>query len=323
MDKKHAIAGQEYFNPQFEEFSFNKLLNTGNSDSTFIDQSVLILKQRSGPSIRNTETKSPVDPYDVIEIIQIDRNSQGQIYTAQDLNTSLHLAVSHAIAEEIVHRIRFFYGHDLSSVNIEPKHIRIRSNENHLNENGDGIFVLNNDSSESESTTSGKKSLRTIKNLFRSVCNKGLFDKMNFSGKKRANNDEHDAHGDAPVLHFGFTNSNCRANPANRTSTVGSVGPSVISSGFDNLSDDCLKALVKLISTAEDMCPEGKDTFHIPDTNTYRKKYRRRLNEAFKVNFDTEGNPTGSYFISCEGFTIIIPLVLSAHRDFLNDFIKG
>jgi len=295
----------------------------GNSNSVFKDQSVLILKQRPGPSIRNTETRSQVDPYDIIEIIQIDRNPKGQIYTASDLNTSLHLAVSHDIAEEIVHRLRFFYGHEsfvTTNDNLQhPKHIRIKSSDKNYGQEGDGIFVLN-DSAESQSKSS---SIRSIKNLFQTVCNKGLFAKMNFAERKRGKSNNDSAHGDAPVLHFGFTNSNCRANPANRTSTVGSVGPSQISSGFEGLSDNCLKSVVKLISTAEDMCPGGKKLFQIPENNVYRKEYRRQLNEAFKVSFDTEGNPVGSFFISCEGFTIIIPLILSAHRDFLNDFING
>jgi hypothetical protein len=249
-----------------------------------------------------------VDPYDVNCIIQINRNKNGQIYTACDLNTSCHLAVSHQVADEIIHRIHFFFG------NSEPKLIWIPCTENY---HDDEIFVQN-----VEDLNSG--SPLKIKQLFESTCEKGLFSKVKFAEKKRGQTGHDDSvHGDAPVLHFGFTSSNCRANPANRTSTVGSVGPSQISSGFDGLSKDCLSSIVKLISTAEEMCPEGHDIFTISDDNVYRKEYRRQLNEAFNVKYNDKGEPIGNFYMTCEGFTVIIPLVLSAHRDFLNDFIRG
>lgn len=306
---------REYLHSEYKSASLDKLFEIGNSNSSFTDQAVLILKQEPGPSISNTDTKSPVDPYDIIQIIQIDRNSKGQIYTACDLNTSLHLAVSHKVAEEIVHRIKFFFGND------GPEFIRITSQEI-SSEDDYGIFVINHSPGQTNSQNNNK--IRTIKNLFEDVCQKGLFGKTNFSERSRSNKKNGDAdgaHGNSPVLHFGYTTSDCRKNPANRTSTVGSIGPSEISSGIEGLSAGCRKALLKLISTAEKMCPEGP--FNIPEGNVYRKEYRHELNKAFGVNFDEDGNLIGEHIITCEGFTIIIPLVLSAHRDFLNDFING
>ena len=279
---------------------------------------MLILHQGRGPSWKNTQFRPTVDPYEVDRIIRIDRNPNGQIYIAPDLNTSCHLAVSKEVADEIAHRIQFFYG--TNPVMPEVTHIHPSMSYDNFEENG--IFVQN-----SKSTTSRNGKMVTvdhsaIEKLFQSVCDQGIFGDLKFTEKQRSNEEN----GESPVLHFGYSKSNCSQYPSLRTTSFGHVAAAPILSGINGMSSTCKRALLKLISTAELMCPKGHQTFILEEENSYRIEYRTELNELFGVSMNkATGLPNNKKdpYITCEGFTIIIPLILACHRDFLNDFING
>ena len=279
---------------------------------------MLILHQPRGPSWKKTPNRPTVDPFDVDQIIQIDRNPSGQIYVAPDLNTSCHLAASKEVAAEIAHRIHYFHGESPT----RPELVHVSPDKQYNNFEDKGIFVQN---AGSYVERNGRKEMvghYPVKFWFERACCKGLFRNMKFTEKKRSSEEE----GESPVLHFGYSKSNCNQYPALRRTQYGHVAAAPIMSGMDGLSDGCKEALLHLISAAELMCPEGHETFIVEDENTYRIDYRTQFNESLGASMDKNtGYPTNAKmpFITCEGFTIIIPLILSCHRDLLNDFLKG
>lgn len=279
---------------------------------------MLILHQPRGPSWKKTPYRPTVDPFDVDQIIQIDRNPAGQIYIAPDLNTSCHLAASKEVAAEIVHRIKYFYG----NITYRPKLVHVSPDKNYNNFEDQRIFVEN---AKSYTIRNGRKELVNhgmINYWFGRACKNGLFRNADFTEKKRASEEA----GKSPVLHFGYSKSNCNQYPALRTTQFGHVSAAPITSGMDGMSDACKECLLNLISTAELMCPEGHETFIMEDENQYRIEYRTKFNQQFGATMNEKtGYPTNKRmpFITCEGFTIIIPLILACHRDLLNDFLKS
>jgi hypothetical protein len=307
------IAGVEFKHQEFVDKSLEDLISIGNKGSIYQDQAVLILHQVGGPSWKKTPYRPSVDPYEVDRIIQIDRNPSGQIYIAPDLNTSCHLAASKDVSSEIAHRIKFFYGPCPQS----PVHTHVSCDTNYNEFLDEGIFVHNVDSS--DNTGSNRDG---IQKLFSRVCDHGIFSNLKFTEKQRSSGEI----GESPVLHFGFSKSNCNQYPGLRTTQFGHVSAAPIMSGINKISEECKGAILKLINAAELMCPEGHNTFLVENENEYRIQYRVNLNKSFGTNLDPQtGVPfdDGEPFMTCEGFTIIIPLILTAHRDFLNDFIKG
>lgn len=290
----------------------------GNKDSTFENQAMLILHQGRGPSWKKTPSRPTVDPYEVDRIIRIDRNPNGQIYIAPDLNTSCHLAASKEVAEEIVHRIQFFYGTNP----VLPEVVHITPSMSYDNFEESGIFVQNSKSTVSRNGKTDTIDHSSISKLFQGICTEGIFGGLKFTEKHRSNEEN----GESPVLHFGYSKSNCSQYPSLRTTGWGHVAAAPILSGIDGMSEKCKTALLKLISAAELMCPKGHQTFILEEENSYRIDYRTELNELFGVSMNkATGFPKNNKdpYITCEGFTIIIPLILACHRDFLNDFING
>lgn len=312
---------------RFKELSLEELITLGNENAPFDSQCLLILHQKRGKSWSTTPWRPMVDPYLVEHIFQFDRNAEnGQLYTAPDLNTSCHLAASHDVASEIQFRVRYFFGpSDANSldgddtIQLFPPITRVMSNTNVCDMRSFdqwGIFVHNVDSQ----TSDGRNPLSYVREQLEDACRHGLMSAMKFTETRRSGSSKH---GSSPVFHAGFSKSNCWEYPNSRCTQFGHVAATLVDSS-KHLSEGCKKSLLRLIDHATLSCPKGHDTFFISTDDSFRVEYRAQLNEQFGSVIDrSTARANSGPFISCEGFTVIIPLILSAHRDYLNDFLKG
>ena len=317
----------EYLYKEYSEMSLEDLIRLGNKSSSFDDQCILILHQEGGSSWSKTNWRATVDPYLIKNVYQYDRNPQfGQVYTAPDLNTSCHLAASKSVAEEIYFRLCYFHGPINSQGKESNNHVthpmllHVQKDQNlreqSLFENSK-VFVWNVDEK-----IGNNKPLVSIQSQFCSACQHGLMKEMSFTEERRSGGTEN-PHGTSPVLHAGFSKSNCRAYAQSRCTQFGHVNATMIDT-MKRLSAECRESLLQIIDMATMLCPHGHDTFSISSDDTFRLKYRSEFNAEFGVKIDLDtGQPVEGPYLSCEGFTVIIPLVLGAHRDSLNDFLKG
>ena len=118
-------------------------------------------------------------------------------------------------------------------------------------------------------------------------------------------------------MSFGYTQTNANIYCQNRVTDTGATGP-----GLTNISCDLPQTikdeLVKAMDAAIRCSPKQYMEYDIDQIDPVRSRYRKSLNVAMGVEYDKNGKPL-SCEIKCEAFTIIIPLVLSAHRDVMND----
>ena len=142
----------------------------------------------------------------------------------------------------------------------------------------------------------------------------GLLKNIEFTEKKRG------ATKKSPVMSFGWSQTNANQYSENRQTDTGATGPGLTNISID-LDPTIKEQLVKVMDVAMKSTPKGDNEYDIGPADSERAKYRRQFNECMGVNYDEHGKAI-SCEIKCEAFTIIIPLVLSAHRDVMNDDLK-
>ena len=310
--------GIHYLHECCKELSLQELILNRNSNvQSYEDQVVLVLYQ-SG-IYHKSPTRPIVDPYLLHKIATIQRNSFGQIYLVHDLQSSLHFAVPKVVAEVIWFRISYFFGKTSIGKNIFPPMMHMTNEKNHMSPDH-RMMVINNDE-----PNAGGDTIKECSAYLETACKEGLLDDIQFTEKSRG------GEASSPVMQFGWTQTDCNQYADNRINSVGSVGPFVCTNDSKNLSSKCKEALVKCIDTALKSCPKAHETF-----STNNNDFRRELCDKFNLSLDFEYRkdkkkkrkrkskkesdkvPT-ALRITCEAFTIIIPLTLSAHGDIMND----
>ena len=256
-----------------------------------------------------------LDPYLLHGIMAIERNPSGQIYLVHDLQSSLLFAVPKQIAEEIAFRIKYFFGKDDNGDDIFPDMEDLTNVDNHTSQDKQ-MMVINKE------VNSISDPIQKCSKLLETGCKEGLLDHIQFAGKLRG------GEASSPAMQFGWTQADCNQYSDNSIYSVRSIGPFVCSSDCNNLSVKCKSALIECIDTALRSCPKAHETFCTGDDITrgdycerfnvsLNSKYCRQLNKNHKKK--KSKNLPSKIRITCEAFTIIIPLVLSPHRDVMNN----
>ena len=143
----------------------------------------------------------------------------------------------------------------------------------------------------------------------------GLLKNIEFTKKKRGGSKK------SPVVSFGWSQTNANLYSENRQTDTGATGPGLTNISLLTLEPKIKEQLVKAMDVAMKSMPKGDNEYDIGPDDSESAKYRRQFNDFMGVNYDEHRKPT-SCEIKCEAFTIIIPLVLSAHRDVMNDDLK-
>ena len=303
-----------------KEYSLADLFAYRSNDVTSYENQVVVILYQTG-KYQKSGNRPVLDPYLLHGITAIQRNPSGQIYLVHDLQSSLHFAVPKQVAEEIAFRIKYFFGKDDNGDDIFPDMEDLTNGDN-FTSSDKRMMVINKE------VNSISDPIQKCSKLLETACEEGLLDHIQFSEKSRG------GEASSPVMQFGWTQTDCNQYSENRINSVGSIGPFVCSSDCNNLSVECKSALIECIDTALRSCPKAHETFCTGNDETrgaYRErfnvsldlKYRRQRvknnkNPKKKRNRTYEKSPS-EIRITCEAFTIIIPLVLSPHRDVMND----
>ena len=249
----------------------------------------------------------------------IERNEYAQVYEVKNLQSSLHMSVTSAVAQEISFRIHFFFGRNgIESPFITKVHVP-KSTPLYRCEKT-GVFVRNASAplSRKESINQDDNDLSEIHTVVKSAIANGLFKPLKAPLKSK----DCDHFTRPPSINGGFTTSDPNRYPTSRKSDTMSVSPFLIKKDMNALSPECRDKIREAFHLGLGVCPNKHNTFSIDENNDYRKELVKQLNEYMGAEYDEDGHPIGAW-MSCEAFTILIPLVLSAHRDTLNDRSKG
>ena len=173
------------------------------------------------------------------------------------------------------------------------------------------VFILN-DSSNPED--------RKLKNfsdlLSKAVADHGLLNGiklcLNISKRK------------SPSLNFGWTKTNANTYKYTLYNVFGNVEPSFVRTYFDKLSHKSRALLILAIQEGIKICLEKESTFHIASGDNKRhEQFSHDWYESLKRYYEKHNIDDALPQLPFEAFTILIPLLLGAHHDVLNNYLKG
>ena len=277
----------------------------------FSDKVLLVLDQKRNYS--NSKNQPVLNPYLVRNIIIIERNKHGQVYEVKNLQSSLHMSVTLDVAKEISFRIRMFFEQDGKCDKYIPT-IHVRSSQTEFHCKQSGVFVRNASSPlENISDTNERDhDLSQIHKCISSSIKEGLFHNMKAPTHLATGVDRPSS------INGGYSVTNCHEYPNNRKTDNMNVRPFLINKHLSTLNKACKIAILQAIDFGLKICPDKHKTFSFDPSNESRQELIDNLNMELGAEYDEKGKPIGAW-ISCEAFTIIIPFVLAAHRDLLND----
>ena len=110
-----------YKNPEYSNMSLHDLIQLCRDDTTrttpFEDLVMVALMERGRHT--NVRCRPYIDPYDIYQIVIIERNRMQQIYKLPNLQSSVHFSVPLDVATEIAHRIKMFHGSNGNAVKLK------------------------------------------------------------------------------------------------------------------------------------------------------------------------------------------------------------
>ena len=156
--------------------------------------------------------------------------------------------------------------------------------------------------------------LKDTRKYIQNAIDFGLLKYFSFSEKKRGKGKS------SPVMSFGYTQTNCKQYSHNRKTDSGATGPGLTNITTD-LPENIRDEIIKAMNAAIKCTPRQDKEYDLGDGSSERENFRKNLNIELGVKYNKKGEPI-SLEVKCEAFTIIIPLVLSSHRDVMNDALK-
>ena len=289
-----------------------KLCHDVVSKSEFHRMHMIAFLQEKDSSCSSTAI---VDPIALYKVVSIQRNTGGQIYTLPNLHSSLHFSVHEDVAQEIIFRLQFLRGSDNP---LDSKYIK--SNTNFHEEE---CYVFNRNAEFFGGYDACSESFPNPDTLFDEItsqakisCQEGLLQKLNLST---------DPTRKSPSFSFGWTKSDPKKYGGSRCNGAGNVQSTLSRAAIDHLSIKGRRALLKAYDIGIKACPDGHDTFTIPQDHKKRFEQRQELNKKlFNIKWkDHLHSPSANQpFLSCEAMTVLIPTILGNHKDVLNDPTK-
>ncbi len=166
--------------------------------------------------------------------------------------------------------------------------------------------------------------LMLIKNQFKKVLDHGLLRHLKCSEKRRSGTKSKKK---SPVLHTGFTTTNCREYRTHRTTQVGHIHPSLISSYLDNASSECMQELGKAIAMQNCLFSESPDCFGLCNASinesSAQEEMRRRYCSFFKLDKLSQNSENYCNLVRNTATTSLINDHIDYHVDEMNDSSDG
>ena len=276
------------------------------SSSNFDKQALTVLFQDE----HHLSSSVLVEPKHITDLVGIQRSTRGQIYYVHSLEKSLHFSLRN---ERFNSLVNLNYG---SQKNIPYLFI---DNGMNYNDNAFGVSVINKD--DELSGTPIKFCTDCIIEMFRH----GLASAFTHNEKKRGHTSEVTSSTNnkegakfIPTISLGFTTLVTQEYKNSRYSICGNVRPFLRDGNIPILARP---HLLRLVKKALEECPidDCFDIENLSESSIYKDLRKDMIGEFEKVL----GGHSYSGDFRVEGIAILIPSVISHHRDLMNCMLPG
>ena len=283
--------------------SLHELLAVSSDYVSFANQIFVVLRQ-----VTKSSAKAPIpDVNNIVEIIGIARNKDLSGYSLSRLDISRHMTMSFA---------QFFF---VSSRIIEAQNLGqkalvtfVPSTTNFYSSRDKRTIVINSVLHETD------HDLISVRDQFVDAINHGLFGCLRCNEGYRSGRAKK-----SPVLHTGYTMSNCGEYKNNRQNQMGGTNPSLITSYMDNASIACKQSYGKGIAMLNCLFQQSPDAFGVGnprvDEQGLIEDMLKKYKEFFAIDKLEHNSSEFSAYIRNSASTALFNTHIDDHLDTLND----
>lgn len=261
------------------------------------DQVFVILKQTK----HTASSSDKVDASKITEVVGIAQNQRMNAYMSSRLDICLHFMTSF---------VHFYF-----------ICFRLVSDQLHENNRRASITFVSDTTEFFESVSKdlmvwnmveGKESplLDHLLVQYEHAFSAGLLLSMSPDEKKRTSR--------APVLHTGFTMSNCSEYRSNECTQFGHTVPSLIKSYTDKMSDACRKSYAKAVSMSNALFEQSPCCFKSLQSSPM-KKMTKQYQTSFGLDPSLKEDEIYTKYLRNHGTSAFFKSEVKKHRDKLND----
>ena len=239
----------------------DELVNLSSDNVPFDRQVLVILRQTK----KSSSSSAFPDHEEIYEVIGIARNSIMNAYCVSRLDICLHFSASFAQFFIICMRLIEMQGSNQATITYIPSNLHTYCSEdsrtmvmNHV----DGVENLQ---------------LKETSEHLESAMRCGLLKWMRCTEKGRSGTSSRMS---SPVIHTGFTNSNCAEYSSHRQSQIGHVNPSLVQSYLQHSSTQCKQEYGKAVALLNCLFSESPDAFGIGKLDS-KSSYVSKMNDEY------------------------------------------
>jgi len=285
----------------------DELVEMSSSDVPFDKQVLVVLRQN-----RKSTNYSPFPDYEnITEVVGIARNTSMNAYCISRLDINLHFSASFAQFFMICKRIIELQGSSQAGITFIPS-----SMESYCS--SDSKTIVFNDVPNLENIM-----LNEVRDQMYLALDNGLLQCLRCSDSGRSGKSEKK---NSPVIHTGFTNSNCGVYSSHRHSQMGHVDPSLIKSYLQDASLLCKQQYGKAIALQNSVFSQSPDVFGVGKTNNvgnYAAGIHRKYCEYFGLNELRQDSEEYCELLKNTATTALFNNHIDHHVDSLNDPSEG
>lgn len=286
----------------------DELLELSASNVPFEKQVMLVLKQTQ----KSKSNSGIVDVGKIVEVFACCRNKNMSGYCVSRLDICLHLSASFAQFYFICRRIFEAQQSKKATITYIPsscyKYISPDSR----------TIVMN------WVETDPNPDLLAVRNEFETCVKNGLLSCLKCNEKSRSGKSSNK---NSPVLHTGFSTSNCGDYSTHRSTQLGHITPSLIRSYLEDANDSCRQSLGKGIAMQNYLFRESPDCFGISEEmvepSPANLEMQREYSNFFALDkLECHGDQFAN-LIRNKANTCLINNHIDCHYDSLNDPSDG
>ena len=292
---------------QLSEMRLDQLIDFSSEHVPFDKQVLVILRQNT----KSTGSCPSPDHNRIFEVIGIARNSDMNAYCTSRLDICLHLSCSFAQFYLICHRLTDMQTGREATITFIPSLKPSFSSR-------DGKTVVFN-------ATPGVKNvgLEELRVQMECCLSQGLLSNLKCNEGSRSSNTSKKK---SPVLHTGFTTSNCADYSSHRQTQIGHTNPSLIASYFEDASDVCRQEYGKAIAIQNCLFKDSPDAFGLKNMHPLSPSLSRMQKEYcsfFRLDELKEHSKIYCKLLRNTATTALVNNHINKHYDKLNDTADG
>ena len=286
----------------------DELISLSSESVPFARQVFVVLKQKA-----KSKANAPFpDIQSIYEIFASSRNDDVNGYSHSLLDVCIHFSASFPQFYLICEMISMSSDHQGIPITFVPS-----TCPKYVSPDKKSIVINWIDESPSHD-------LVTIKNQFQTVLDLGLLGFLKCSEKRRSGSDNKKK---SPVLHTGFTTTNCREYSRHRRTQIGHITPSLITSYLENASPQCMQELGKAVAMQNCLFSESPDCFGLSNQeraeSVAQEEMRNQYCSFFKLDKLCQNRENYCNLLRNTATTSLINDHINHHVDELNDPTDG